>query len=356
MLRKPLLFLLVLTGCAGNPTKSADPNAKTLVRAAFDIGSGATKMKVGRVTTSGKDISVEILWPPPNNNGESKVAYQDDLRASGKAEKLSDAIIEKGIAELKGLKALAEPFGATEYVGVATSAFRKAKNGPDALTKIAKETGIVLRLITQEEEGALGFWGAVGVSGADAAKTVVWDIGGGSQQITTLDEAGSIISSNNNVGSDILKEKVRTLQKRKKGLSVNPVGKVAAKKGLVFVRKEAKSTTAAIRNKVTNPETRVLGIGGVHSISVKDQAMTPEDKYYDQGMVKKALEASWDLKDEKVGTRFVENQIPNLMLVLGYMEELGITEVTPFKVNLADGLLRYSAETKPTVPVSPQPK
>lgn len=353
---RPLLFLLVLAGCAGNPTKPVDPNAKVVVRAAFDIGSGATKMKVGRVTTSGKNIEVEILWPPPNHNGEAKVAYQDDLKASGKAEKFSDAIVEKGIAELKGLKALAEPFGTTEYVGVATNAFRKAKNGPEALAKLAKETGIVLRLITQEEEGALGFWGAVGVSGADPTKAVVWDIGGGSQQITTLDEAGALISSNNGVGSDILKEKVRSFQKRKKGTSINPVGKAAAMKGLAYVRKEAKATSVAIRNKVTNPETRVLGIGGVHSISVKDQAMTPEDKYYDQGMVKKSLEASWDLTDEKVGTKYVENQIPNLMLVLGFMEELGITEVTPFKVNLADGLLRYSADTKSNVPVNPQPK
>lgn len=68
--------------------------------------------------------------------------------------------------------------------------------------------------------------------------------------------------------------------------------------------------------------------------------MGPEDKSYDQGMVKKALEASWNLTDDKISGKYAENQIPNLILVLGFMEEVGITEVAPLKVNLADGLLR----------------
>ncbi len=344
------LFLFVaiplLSGCASSSEIKLDPNAKVAVRAAFDIGSGSTKMKVGRVTTSGSTVAVELLFPVPSDNGERKVTYMDALKASGKNNVLSDAVIEMGITELKNLKALAEPLGATEYLGVATAAFREAQNGKEALEKIGKATGIALRVVSQEEEASLGFWGAVGVAKTDPAKTVVWDIGGGSQQISHLDASGGITGANNRFGSDILKERVRAIQKRKKGVSVNPVGKSAVSKGLALIRKEAKIAAPLVKTKVTDPETRVLGIGGVHAISLKDQAMAPEDKYYDQGMVKRALEASWNLTDEKVGTKYVENQVPNLMLVLGFMEELGITEVTPLKVNLADGLLRVSGAGK----------
>ncbi len=335
-----LFLFLGFTGCASSPEKAEPKIVKTVVRAAFDVGSGATKMKVGRVLTDDKGMTdVEILFPTAEDNGEVKVAYQDALKASGKKKEFSPEIIETGVTELKKLKASAEQLGATEFVGVATSAFREAKNGEAVAGKLSGETGIAIKVISQNEEAELGFWAAVGISKVDPLKAVVWDIGGGSQQLSMMSKEGQVVSSNNSFGSDILKEKVRQLKGGGKK-RVNPVGKSVATKALAAVHKEARKGTADVKNRVTKEEGVVVGIGSVHFISVKDQAMGPEDKSYDQGMVKKALEASWNLTDDKISGKYAENQIPNLILVLGFMEEVGITEVAPLKVNLADGLLR----------------
>ncbi len=351
-MRHPFVLFLFLgiAGCASSPDKVELKNVKGVVRAAFDIGSGATKMKVGRVLTSAQGLTdVEMLFPTADDSGEVKVAYQDGLKSSGKKKELPEEVLANGAAELNKMKATAETLGATEFVGVATAAFREATNGKAAAEKLSKETGITVKVITQDEEAALGFWAAVGISKADPVKAVVWDIGGGSQQLAMMNKSGQIVSANNGFGSDILKEKIRALKGGKKK-SINPVGKAIAAKALKIVRREAKKGTDAIKARITKEEGLVVGIGSVHFISVKDQAMAPEDKSYDQGMVKKALEASWDLTDDKIGGKYVENQIPNLILVLGFMEEIGITEVAPLKVNLSDGLLRKVAtanEPKP---------
>jgi len=352
MRRTFVLFLFLgLAGCASSPDKVDSKNVKAIVRAAFDVGSGATKMKVGRVTSDDKGIAdVELLFPTATDNGEVKVAYQDALKASGKRKELPEEVITNGAAELKKLKATAESLGATEFVGVATSAFREAGNGQAAAEKLSKESGIAIKVITQDEEAALGFWAAVGISKADPLKAVVWDIGGGSQQLSIMNKDGQVVSSNNSFGSDILKEKIRALKGGGKK-RVNPVGKAVATKALKMVRAEARKGTAEIKNRITKEEGLVVGIGSVHFISVKDQAMAPEDKSYDQGMVKKALEASWNLTDDKISGKYAENQIPNLILVLGFMEEIGITEVAPLKINLADGLLRKVAPAN-----DPQPR
>ncbi len=349
-----VLFVSLLVACASPQQKTDDSlPAGSKIWAAFDIGSGATKMKVGRIGTADQGGHVEILFPTPAESGEVKVAYQDAIKASGEKKELSEAVIERGITEIQRFKKLAEGLGATEFIGVATAAFREATNGKVAIEKLAKETGMPLRIISQEEEASLGFWAAVGAAKTDPSKTISWDIGGGSQQISFLDANGAVVGSNNNFGSDILKEKIRQILKRRKGRSINPVGKAGTKAALAAVKKEAKKVSHLALDRIADSETRVIGIGSVHSISIKEQAMAPQDKSYDQGMVKKALEASWDLKDDSFNGRYIENQVPNLILVLGFMDQLEITEVTPFRVNLADGLLRTSTTVKLKAPAAP---
>jgi hypothetical protein len=45
------------------------------------------------------------------------------------------------------------------------------------------------------------------------------------------------------------------------------------------------------------------------------------------------------LNDKEIGGRYADTEISNLILVLGFMEKLGIKEVIPVNVNLADVIL-----------------
>ena len=69
----------------------------------------------------------------------------------------------------------------THVIGVATSALRRARNGPAVVDRIAAETGLPIRIISGEQEAYYDFVAAV--NSASAADSVVVDIGGGSAQI-----------------------------------------------------------------------------------------------------------------------------------------------------------------------------
>ena len=70
-------------------------------------------------------------------------------------------------------KKIAIELGATQFAGVATEVFRKAKNGSDYLNKVRAE-GISMTLVTQELEGELGFNSVYALSGISKEKLIVW--------------------------------------------------------------------------------------------------------------------------------------------------------------------------------------
>jgi exopolyphosphatase/guanosine-5'-triphosphate,3'-diphosphate pyrophosphatase len=74
--------------------------------------------------------------------------------------------------------------GVPEPVLLATSAVRDAENGSELEEKVVRSTGLRMRLISGEEEAALGFYGAISAVGASwQGPTLVVDLGGGSAQL-----------------------------------------------------------------------------------------------------------------------------------------------------------------------------
>ncbi len=69
----------------------------------------------------------------------------------------------------------------THVIGVATSALRRAHNGPDIVDRIRAETGLRISIISGDEEAYYDYVAAV--NSAAASNGVVVDIGGGSVQI-----------------------------------------------------------------------------------------------------------------------------------------------------------------------------
>lgn len=74
--------------------------------------------------------------------------------------------------------------GAPEPAILATSAVRDAENGLELNEKVAKLTGLNMRLISGEEEADLGFRGAISAVGPSwEGPVLVVDLGGGSAQL-----------------------------------------------------------------------------------------------------------------------------------------------------------------------------
>jgi exopolyphosphatase/guanosine-5'-triphosphate,3'-diphosphate pyrophosphatase len=80
--------------------------------------------------------------------------------------------------------ALARDLGVAEIHGVATAAIRRAENGAQLLSAIENECGLVVRVLSAEEEARLAFVGAARTLGhVPAGPLGVVDVGGGSSEL-----------------------------------------------------------------------------------------------------------------------------------------------------------------------------
>ena len=97
--------------------------------------------------------------------------------------------------------------GADRVRFVATSATRDAGNRKVFMEGIQQILGIEPEVITGDEEAELSFAGAVLAVGADASKTVVFDLGGGSTEFVLGTEEGVQAARSVNIGCVRLTER-----------------------------------------------------------------------------------------------------------------------------------------------------
>lgn len=120
--------------------------------------------------------------------------------------------------------------------------------------------------------------------------------------------------------------------------SPNPLGQLTGKRTLAYVEKYAKEDLP--EDFIEEAKKReVIGIGGVHYFSVRDQLNLEADVPYSKYQVQKAFEKHVNFSDRELQGNYRETEVTNLALILGYMNTLGIKTVMPERVNLSTGLL-----------------
>ena len=237
-------------------------------RAAFDIGSGMTKMQVSDVElATGRILATQFAE-------EREVLFAADwkqnARDGGAAAGLSGGIQQQGLEVLGALKEIALDLGAVEMRAIATEVFRKAANGSQFLERVESQLGVKASVIAQDEEARLGWLTAV-AGGAAAPESVLgWDSGGGSFQITARrsdsDEMQSFLGEwGSTVASDALVSSIRggafTI-----GGDINPVSMGEAQALIAIVRESLPPPPPWLSAMLANPQTRIVGIGGATCI------------------------------------------------------------------------------------------
>src|SRR3977135_3953926 len=141
------------------------------VVAAIDIGSTS-----GRVMVFERDISSHLRLLA-NSRASLRLVHDVDARGT-----LSDATMARAAEALRDFQAIATGAGATRIVAVATAAMRDATNGALFVERLQRELGIRIEIIGGLAEARYGFAGAV--RGLAVSNGVLFDLGGGSLQIT----------------------------------------------------------------------------------------------------------------------------------------------------------------------------
>ncbi|MCE2982506.1 MAG: hypothetical protein LW832_02955 [Parachlamydia sp.] len=305
------------------------------IRAALDIGSGATNMKVAKIDPKTNKI-IRVLY-----DKSIPVPYQKHLEQSGN-DTFDPQVMEQGIRAIKELKEAALSYQAKKVIAVATAAFRQAKNAPQFAREVERQTGVQVRIINQDEEGILAFRGALAVTTAEPEKTVVWDIGGGSMQLTTLTPAGTYLVEKGKTASIPFKNAIIEKIERKNLQAIqtpNPMGGKEIQAALNYAAQMAGQTDRFVVEKIRHPDTKMLAVGSLFNYGILPlvQGTIVKEGELTQAIAKMENKPDADLP----GGALAEVAVSNPVLVLGYMRALHIPEVEVVKVNNADGALTY---------------
>lgn len=290
-------------------------------RAAFDIGSGQIKMQVSDIDVKANKI-VNVLLVE-----SATVALRENLVKSLDG-RLSTDIQNQVVDAISELMKKAAPFHPKACQAIATEGLRLAKNSDVLLERIANETGVSVTIVSQEEEGILGFISAVSEAGVDPDQAVSWDFGGGSFQITT--KCGDHYSVyQGRLGKVPFKNALLKLQGKdeKQILSPNPISKSQVEQAVKFIKENIKEVPTELRQKLNDPKVVTLGIG------INPLWGMQQNENYDKNRLLSEINCRVGLDDGAISTKesisaaYSPYVVSNLILAYGVMQALDFHQV-----------------------------
>ena len=156
--------------------------------AVIDIGSNSGRVVVYRVGAEG-GFRIQAT---------TRAALRL-VREVDEGHALSEEAIARTLDALRDFQALSVGAGAERRFAVATAALRDAENAPALLERIRTELGLEVRIISGDQEAWYGFVGAV--LGLPVEHGVLFDLGGGSMQLTRFRERRRLTSWSLPLGS-----------------------------------------------------------------------------------------------------------------------------------------------------------
>jgi exopolyphosphatase/guanosine-5'-triphosphate,3'-diphosphate pyrophosphatase len=139
----------------------------------IDIGSNSGRVMVFEREASGH---LRLL---AGSRAPLRLVHDVDTRG-----KLTDETMARTTEALRDFQAIAKGARARRIVAVATAAMRDAANGALFARRVESELGIRINIIGAQAEARYGFTGAV--RGLAVANGLLFDVGGGSMQVTAF--------------------------------------------------------------------------------------------------------------------------------------------------------------------------
>lgn len=304
-------------------------------RAAIDIGSGSTKVAIADVDVESHQI-VEVLF-----ESSFSVPYQASLDRS-KDQTFGAETRGLGLTTFKKIKEIADQHQVQKIVAIATSAFRKAGEAQDFVDEIERDTGIKVQVITQQEEGKIGFFSAASLGTYARQELVVVDIGTGSVQITAEEEEEEVtvymgeqmgsVAFKNHIIAKIQERNLETVS------SPNPMTKEDVKRADQRARSFGRGAYTSIKHKIAEHKS-VVGIGRLFSHSVAPLVCQTEDRSITRKALRKFIKSALNKSDQELNSPFAHVDVTNCILTLALMKSLGIDVIKPVDTTTTKGLL-----------------
>ena len=307
-------------------------------RYAFDVGSGAIKTTGNKVDKCKGEILEKL--------GEHNVHIKYESCMQHKEDKLviSQDCINQTKEAIQGIeKAYDMDCATSRCAGVATAWARKASNASELL-KLFKAEKIDIEVLPQEDEGELGFYTAktdVAAKNTVNEKIVVWDLGGGSFQLSALDSKKEIHVYNGMYGVESFDKMIRKafihddaiyFDKEKIDKAID----FTVKKLGYKIRKDS-----VIRNRVLEKDVVVYAIGrpmyrGIRETLNFNEVVTKEQIYNAAVSFSGKSVAEVQKIYPMLPDHYVRQSQPALILIYSIMEGLGIDQIHILNTKASD--------------------
>lgn len=144
---------------------------------AIDAGSNAVRLSVARAYSA---LDIEPLY---SERYSLRLGESVFLR-----HRFSEEIFKKSVKAFRHFKEVMEEYDVTKYRAVATSATREARNRDAFTRRIKQRAGIALEVISATEESRLGREAVFAALGPETPPRCIVDLGGGSLEISVLQD------------------------------------------------------------------------------------------------------------------------------------------------------------------------
>lgn len=326
-----------------------------VTRVAYDMGSTTTKVIVARVNVCTQTIEQVISDHTYPIAFFDDVAQSDHLLFSEWMQAYALQAIQTAKMQADGdiiaTPSLISP--RTEHCAVATQAFRIAENGQQLAAQMSQQLGIPVNLISQEEEGKLAYLSVLSQWHAFKRQLpVVWDIGGGSAQITFRNEVGDFYV----VGSDMASRSFQKIVQTKvmgepQSVSPHPMTHAQIKLALQWAQNAMgihSSSQRMIRERIQH-QAPIVGIGKVHNLCALQwvqKCCQKAQQGYSKDDLLKVINTLANKSDAEIQqmmpnipAHYIPSQTTNLILMVATMEKMGIDWVEVLQANNTQGLL-----------------
>ncbi|HEY8005004.1 MAG TPA: Ppx/GppA phosphatase family protein [Phenylobacterium sp.] len=152
-----------------------DSGAPSRQAAVIDVGSNSVRLVIYR-------LDGRAIWTVYNEKALAGLGR--DLPTTGR---LSPEGVEVALAAIRRFRAVLDGWRSEDVTAAATAAVREAADGPAFLKRIREETGLVVRVLSGEEEARFAALGVI--AGQPDAEGVVGDLGGSSLELVRLNGA-----------------------------------------------------------------------------------------------------------------------------------------------------------------------
>ena len=158
--------------------------------AAIDVGTNAVRLLIKRFEKNGKDVysSKEQLIRVPLRLGF-------EVFRKNRISKMKEKELTK---LMRSFSYMMKIYDVSDYMACATSALRDAENGRSIVKRIVEKTGIQIEILNGQQE-AKGIYNSYATN--DNTNCMFVDVGGGSTEISVVNQGNVIFSKSYNIGT-----------------------------------------------------------------------------------------------------------------------------------------------------------